>query len=73
MAFLFIVFNAGFFISIREIFLSSAGKLAIPLVCYSVIACYSKSIRFGFANLSVPSGNISKKYLFLNPSTQNLV
>ncbi len=30
MGLLFIVFNAGFFISIWEIFLSSAGKLAIP-------------------------------------------
>jgi len=42
------------------------------LVCYSVIAPHSKSIRFGFANLSVPSGNLSKKYLFLNPSPQTL-
>ncbi len=30
MGLLFIVFNAGFFISIREIFLSSAGKQTAP-------------------------------------------
>ncbi len=38
MGFLFIVFNAGFFISIWEIFLSSAGKLAIPPFWFVILS-----------------------------------
>jgi len=38
MSLLFIVFQAGFFISIREIFFSSAGKQIIPQFLFVILS-----------------------------------
>jgi len=42
------------------------------LVCYPVIAPHSKSIRFGIANLFVPSKTFRSKSSLFNPPTQTL-